>query len=80
MTGFKSSEFENMAWLQEFVKAKNTTLGKMPCYNTMADGDACYNAVMRLAYLNQQSDKGALELRRGKKCLTQTGWYMIQYI
>jgi hypothetical protein len=31
----------------------------------------CFEQVMRLAYLNQQSDLGSLGLRRGQPCLTQ---------
>ena len=33
--------------------------------------DECFEQVMRLSYLNQQSDSGALGLRRGRPCLTQ---------
>lgn len=31
----------------------------------------CFDQVMRLAYLNQQSDQGSLGLRRGRACLNQ---------
>jgi hypothetical protein len=36
-----------------------------------ASATNCYDQIMKLAYLNQQSDGGSLTLRRGKKCLTE---------
>lgn len=36
----------------------------------------CYDQLMKLAFLNQQSDGGAIELRRGKKCLTLDGQWL----
>lgn len=44
-----------------------------PCYTTAgtaAEKQACYSSIMRLAYLNQQSDIGSLTLRAAKNCLT----------
>jgi hypothetical protein len=41
---------------------------KTPCSVGHAD---CFEAVMRLAYLNQESDLGSLGLRRGRPCLNQ---------
>lgn len=46
-----------------------------PCPVTSPD---CFDQVMRLAYLNQQSDLGSLGLRRGRPCLTQTELDQIQ--
>ena len=40
-----------------------------PCSDDVSDS-ACFDNVMRLAYLNQQGDKGALALRRSLGCLT----------
>ena len=50
----------------------NTTLSKVPCY-IASTASSCYDQIVRLAYLNQQSDGGSLQLRRGKACLTETG-------
>lgn len=57
-----------------------TVLAGVPCYDpdatfsSTAEREAvqqqCYETVMRLAYLNQQSDVGSLILRGGMKCLT----------
>lgn len=47
---------------------KDQLRNNTPC--DMKDED-CFNQVMRLAYLNQQSDGGSLALRRGEPCLTQ---------
>jgi hypothetical protein len=53
--------------------AKTTTLAAVPCSdgttNSAAAAD-CYDSVMRLAYLNQQSDGGSLALRQQRACLT----------
>eukprot|EP01038_Epipyxis_sp_PR26KG_P005588 gene5588-7716_t len=58
------------------VTAQATVLAHAPCYNPATDSSTtatqCYNTIMRLAYLNQQSDVGSLELRQGKPCLTET--------
>merc|ERR1719502_990380 len=45
-------------------------LNATPCGGVDADDD-CFNQVVRLSYLNQQSDKGSLSLRRGADCLTE---------
>jgi hypothetical protein len=47
---------------------KEQLYNNTPCTVTGAD---CFDQVMRLAYLNQQSDGGSLALRRGAACLTQ---------
>jgi len=47
---------------------KQQLLGATPC---AVSDSACFDQVMRLAYLNQQSDLGSLGLRRGMPCLTQ---------
>lgn len=53
-----------------------------PCYNPATDNDDvkkdCYETIMRLAYLNQQLDGGALVLRAGDKCLTEAELNAIQ--
>lgn len=67
---------KNLTWAQQFNASKATILANAPCYDPTKDskatGDQCYNTVMRLAYLNQQSDVGSLVLRAGKACLNQT--------
>jgi hypothetical protein len=65
----------NLTWQNRTSIAKATLLESSPCYNaskdSVATGSACYQTMMRLAYLNQQSDVGSLILRQGKDCLTQ---------
>lgn len=54
--------------------SNNTVLANAPCYkpgDSKATADECYATMMRLAYLNQQTDSGSLVLRGGAKCLTQ---------
>jgi len=56
------------------LASKNTILENAPCYNPATDSEQtatdCYNTIMRLAYLNQQSDGGSFALRGGATCLT----------
>mmetsp|Transcript_10059 Transcript_10059/g.10870 ORF Transcript_10059/g.10870 Transcript_10059/m.10870 type:complete len:992 (-) Transcript_10059:478-3453(-) len=65
----------NLTWNEKWSIANETVLAHAPCYNNKTDsvatGQACYKQMMRLAYLNQQSDSGSLTLRGGKSCLTQ---------
>ncbi len=65
----------NLTWIEKWSIANETVLANAPCYNNKTDsiatGQACYKQIMRLAYLNQQSDSGSLTLRGGKACLTQ---------
>jgi len=65
----------NMTWAMRTSVANKTLLESSPCYNASTDSaataSACYETMMRLAYLNQQSDVGSLILRQGKECLTQ---------
>lgn len=53
----------------------DTVLANAPCYDPATDNDQtkqdCFDTIMRLAYLNQQSDGGALILRDGLECLTE---------
>ena len=66
----------NLTWAQKNSMANSTLLQDVPCYNSGTDSqataEACYDLLMRLAYLNQQSDSGSLVLRAGKPCLTQS--------
>jgi hypothetical protein len=71
--GFSVASFNSLSYEQEFSLANKTMLPKSPCFMGGSTAVSCYETVMRLAYLNQQSDGGSLSLRRGKKCLTQTG-------
>lgn len=52
-----------------------TATTNAPCYDSATDSSAtqeeCYNTLIRLAYLNQQLDGGALVLRGGRDCLTE---------
>lgn len=67
---------QNLTYAQKVSTAKATVLENAPCYDPATDSAAtatqCYNTIMRLAYLNQQSDVGSLSLRGSKACLTQT--------
>ena len=47
---------------------KELLLNATPCPITES---TCFDQVMKLSYLNQQSDTGALGLRRGRPCLSQ---------
>jgi hypothetical protein len=66
----------SIAYATASAMAQATVLADVPCYESSTDsstvGDACYDQVMRLAYLNQQQDHGSLLLRDDYKCLTQT--------
>lgn len=71
-----SQSVRNMSYADKVSTANATVLQDVPCYDPATDSQAtantCYNSVMRLAYLNQQSDRGSLTLRQGKNCLTST--------
>lgn len=56
-------------WALKVANMKEQLLNATPC--AVADSD-CFEQVMKLAYLNQQSDGGSLGLRRGQPCLTQS--------
>ena len=64
----------NMTYAEQASTAMATVLENAPCYAPgVSDPSAakpCYDAMMRLAYLNQQSDSGSLILRTSKPCLT----------
>jgi hypothetical protein len=74
--GFDHSMSANMTYEQMLALANSTVLQNAPCYNPSTDSHTvaqeCYATLMRLAYLNQQTDLGSLTLRQGKRCLTQT--------
>jgi hypothetical protein len=74
--GFDHSMSANMTYEQMLALANSTVLQNAPCYNPSTDSHTvaqeCYATLIRLAYLNQQSDLGSLTLRQGKRCLTQT--------
>merc|ERR1711998_771614 len=55
---------------QKKASMKSSLVNNTPCFNTLSDS-TCFESVVRLAYLNQQSDGGSLALRRGRDCLTQ---------
>lgn len=65
-----------LTYSTKLSSSKATVLANAPCYNAATDSqataDQCYQTMMRLAYLNQQSDLGSLTLRANKPCLTQT--------
>jgi hypothetical protein len=58
-----------VAYAEKVANLKDSLYNATPCATS---GKDCLDQVMRLAYLNQQSDQGSLALRRGKPCLTQT--------
>ena len=66
----------SLSYSQEQAIANMTTLSHAPCYNHTTDSTTtatdCLHTMLRLAYLNQQSDVGSLQLRQGKNCLTET--------
>ena len=72
------SHTANMTHSEKLEYNKQTVLSFAPCYDPDADADAdsnatadaCFDAMMRIAYLNQQSDRGSLTLRALEKCLT----------
>lgn len=51
---------------ERVLASKDAIADEVPC----GDSDECYEQVMRLAFLNQQSDGGSLQLRGNAKCLT----------
>lgn len=65
----------NYTYQQQLAMSNKTILENSPCYNNNTDTSTvatqCRNTIMRLAYLNQQSDSGSLILRQGRNCLTQ---------
>lgn len=65
----------NLTYAEKLSLNKQTVLSFAPCYDAATDsqetGDACYETVMRIAYLNQQSDRGSMTLRANNKCLTE---------
>lgn len=65
----------SLSYSQKLKMANSTVLKHAFCYDPAKDSQAvahqCYQTMMRLAYLNQQSDSGSLVLRAGKKCLTE---------
>jgi hypothetical protein len=69
-----SSSISDLTWQQQVDLSTATVLANAPCYNPAIDSSAtaqaCYNTIMRLAYLNQESDIGSLVLREGYNCLT----------
>lgn len=73
--GYDHSD-KNLTYQEQLALANATVLASAPCYNPKKDSQSvaqtCYATLMRLAYLNQQSDSGSLVLRQGRNCLTQT--------
>ena len=68
MLGITSKADENgLSFQDRVLKSKDALKGETPC----GDSNECYEHVMRLAYLNQQSDGGSLMLRGNKNCLTE---------
>lgn len=59
-----------LAFSEKKASMKATLVNSTPCFNFEEDSQ-CFEQVVRLAYLNQQSDGGSLALRRGRDCLTQ---------
>lgn len=66
---------DTMTYEQKVALHRDMVLSFAPCYDPATDSEAtadeCYNTVMRMAYLNQQSDFGSLKLRADEKCLTE---------
>lgn len=73
--GYDASN-RNLTYTYKKSTANATVLQNAPCYNPATDSAAtasqCYATMMRLAYLNQQSDLGSLTLRASKRCLNAT--------
>jgi len=65
----------DMTYEEKQETQRQMVLSFAPCYDPATDSDAtadeCYNTVMRMAYLNQQSDRGSLTLRANEPCLTE---------
>lgn len=66
---------ETLTYAEKVELSKTTLLENAPCYDSATDDattrDECYAMLMRLAYLNQQRDGGALVMRDGRQCLTE---------
>lgn len=59
---------------QKIAAEKEALLANAPCYksgDSVEIMDMCYELLVRLSYLNQQADIGALLLRQGRQCLTE---------
>lgn len=72
--GYSPDAAADMTWSEMQDIHNSTVLANAPCYkpgDSAATATDCYNSIMRLAYLNQQSDSGSLVLRAGQKCYTQ---------
>jgi len=54
-----------------YAAAMAAATASSPCQGSADGEEACYEQLMRLTYLNQQQDGGALALRRGDACLTE---------
>ena len=66
---------DNLTYSEKLPIANATVLENVPCYEEGHSHDiaqACYESVMRLAYLSQQTDSGSLLLREGNNCMTTT--------
>lgn len=76
--------FEHTTTTLTFAEMQSLSMAQVlsfaPCYSGSTNASAitttaatdCYQLMMRLAYLNQQSDVGSLILRQGHKCLTES--------
>ena len=76
MLGVASKDDIDKDFSNSVTLAKDTIMPHVPCAGGNAASDsACYEMVQRLAYLNQQSDGGSLELRTSRgttgNCLTE---------
>jgi hypothetical protein len=62
---------------EKIALEKMAVLLNAPCYDPATDSanqdvkDTCYELMVRLSYLNQQKDLGALVMRQGMECLTE---------
>ena len=64
----------NLTLTQKMAAEKDAVLANAPCYKTGESTtvkDMCYDLMVRLSYLNQQEDLGALVMRQGMNCLTE---------
>ena len=64
---------EGLTFAQKQARAKATIVQESFCYDSTngVTVDQCYNMLMRLCFLDQEDDKGALYLRSNKECLTE---------
>ena len=69
MLGYSPKDGMDVTSKQAKKSAQEATLNNAFCSGD--DEDTCYRQMMRLTYLNQQRDGGALNLRRGADCLTE---------